>query len=133
MKSLVRFGRMAPIGFGILGALIAWRSGVVEGDWPWIIPLCVWSTGASIFSVSFIRPRWLLPIYQLLFGLGWLFLTAIGYLAMSLIFFLVLTPVALVFQIIHRDALHRKSEATAQSYWLPLVGDQPSESYYRQY
>ena len=37
---------------------------------------------------------------------------------LTIFFFLVLTPVALIFRLIGRDALHRKLDRDAPSYWI---------------
>lgn len=94
----------------------------------------------------------------LLFGLGlltfvstfvWLKLTRILYLGLTVItmpigfvvsffvmasfYFLILTPVGLVFRLIGRDRLYRKFDPDCKSYWVRHQSAKSAERYFRQF
>ena len=77
--------------------------------------------GIGIFLMVFgaSAPKLLKPIY-----LGWMGIAVVlGFfvtrIILTLFFFIVLTPVGLFFRLIGRDALHRKLDRDASTYWLP--------------
>lgn len=49
-----------------------------------------------------------------------------------LIYVFLFVPVALVFRCIGRDALHRKLDRAAKTYWTPKEAPKDLESYFRQ-
>ena len=57
----------------------------------------------------------------------------VGELAQLLIFLLIFTPMALIFRLIGRDALQRKIDHQASTYWQPKPQPRNSRSYYRQF
>ena len=57
----------------------------------------------------------------------------LSYLMMGALFYLLITPVGLLFRIIGRDPLHRRLEPEAESYWIPLGPRPPRERYFRQF
>jgi len=48
-------------------------------------------------------------------------------------YFLLLTPVALVFRLIGRDALCRRFDAATESYWVPHKPSEDMERYFHQF
>ncbi len=60
----------------------------------------------------------------------WLFIThkisvVVNFLLLSIMFFAVVTPVALFFRLIGRDPLNRKLDGKALSYWVPRTAEVP--------
>lgn len=53
-------------------------------------------------------------------------------LAMLLIYFAVFTPMAILFRLLGRDALQRRFEPAATSYWVPRNQPSGPEQYFRQ-
>ena len=52
---------------------------------------------------------------------------------MAIVFYVVLTPVGLIFRAIGRDPLHRRFEPTASTYWVPREPARDAQRYYRQF
>jgi hypothetical protein len=73
----------------------------------------------TVGPVGLIRPDWLRPIFVawmvLAFPIGW----TISLLMLGALYYLVFTPVALVFRLIGRDALRRSKGKAGASYWSP--------------
>jgi hypothetical protein len=123
---LRRFGIGLGVGFAILGMILSLRG---------------WPHGASLFGVSglflvigILLPRvltWLYPPWMAMTrAMGWLSTTLI----LSLIFYLVFTPIALVLRALGRDFLARRWDRDAPSYWVRReAGRPPASSYERQF
>jgi hypothetical protein len=80
-----------------------------------IIPTCV---------------RWIFVGWMTLaFPIGWL----VSQLMMAVMFYVILTPVALIFRIRGRDLLHRNRATNRTSYWLPKRSPEDVRSYFRQH
>jgi hypothetical protein len=74
--------------------------------------------------------RWLFVGWMVLaFPIGWLVSQSL----LALMFFGIITPVALVFRLRGRDLLHRKPAPERGSYWTPKPTPQDVRSYFRQY
>ncbi|MBI3865315.1 MAG: hypothetical protein HY290_25860 [Planctomycetia bacterium] len=89
--------------------------------------------GLVVTIVALVWPRAVKPLFigasLAAFPIG----LVVGELAMLLVFFLVFTPMALIFRLIGRDALQRKVDRQAKSYWQPKAQPKGAASYYRLY
>jgi hypothetical protein len=65
----------------------------------------------------------------LAFPIGWVVSEAM----LLLMYYGILTPVAVVFRLRGRDLLRRKVQVGAGTFWLPKVMPQDVRSYFRQY
>lgn len=68
----------------------------------------------------------------------WLFIThkislVVNFLLLGIMFYLVVTPVALVFRLVGRDPLNRKLDPKLPSYWVPRSGDPAAKSMQNQF
>jgi hypothetical protein len=89
---------------------------------------------ALVFGLlGLIKPvavRWLFVGWMVLaFPIGWL----LSLLMLLLMFFGVLTPVAVFFRLRGRDLLRRKCPSSEATFWLPKGNPQDVRSYFRQY
>ena len=57
----------------------------------------------------------------------------IGTLAMALTYYLLITPIGLVFRLFGRDLMHRKLDPEAETYWIERPPQVPPERYFRQF
>ena len=78
----------------------------------------LWQIGVALAVLGSLLPAVVKPLYY-----AWMSMAVVlGYVMtrviLTIFFFLVLTPVALVFRLIGRDALHRKIDRDAASYWI---------------
>ncbi|MDA8017087.1 MAG: SxtJ family membrane protein [Thermoanaerobaculia bacterium] len=105
-----KFGLLVGAVFLAIGAFVWWR----DVSW-WVVPVVL---GAPLVLLGAVFPRSLRVAY-----LGWMFLAVVlGFfvtrIILTVFFFLVITPVALFFKLIGRDALHRKLDREAETYWI---------------
>jgi hypothetical protein len=59
---------------------------------------------------------------------GWV----VSHLILGVMFFLVITPIALVFRLTGRDALRRRRMRHRATYWIPMQAEKDPRSYLRQ-
>lgn len=112
-RKLRRFGMASGVVFGglALAGHLAWA-------WPPALALGVGALGLGSGVLALLRPGANRPLYLLL-SVG---LHPVGILVsllmLALLFYGVLTPVSLVFRLMGRDALRRRRDPGARSYWI---------------
>ena len=78
----------------------------------------LWQIGVALAAVGTVVPIVLKPLFYawmtLALALGWVMTRVL----LTIFFFLVLTPVGLVFRLIGRDALTRKLDRDRTTYWI---------------
>jgi len=127
-KELAWFGLMFLAFFGLIGGVVWWRFGAPQ------VSYALWGGAAVIVVLYYAVPAIQKPLY-----LGWLYAAfpigwVISHVVMGIIYYLVITPIALIFKVMGRDALDRAVDKDAKTYWVEHrtgVGD-PSR-YYRQF
>ena len=87
----------------------------------------VWSltVAAVILTIALIRPALLAPFNRVWMKFGLLLHKITNPIIMGLIFFLAVTPTAVVMRAIGKDPLRRKFDKSAQSYWIERVPPGP--------
>ena len=104
--------------FGIqVGAVLA-----IVGLWPLAHggPPRLWALIASallLLSAAFV-PAWLQPVNRLWSRFGLLLGRVVTPLVMGLLFFLVVTPIALLLRLFGKDVLRLRKDDSASSYWV---------------
>ncbi len=105
------FGLTLLAVFGVVGALLAWRLESLAAA------RALWLTGALLAAVYYaVRPL-RVPLFRAWMAavtpIGW----AVSHALLALIYYLVLTPIGLVRRALGRDALDRRFDRSAPSYW----------------
>jgi hypothetical protein len=87
---------------------------------------------ALLGLAGLLAPRLVRPVYVglmvLTFPIGWV----MSHVLLGLVFYGVITPLALFFKLVGRDALARRFEPARESYWAPKRGAADMRSYFRQ-
>lgn len=90
------------------------------------------SLAGTLGFVGLVRPQALKWIYvgwmMTAFPIGWVISRAI----LAIIFFVIITPIALAFRVCGRDVLQLRRRSEQASYWLPKPEADP-RSYFRQF
>ena len=73
------------------------------------------------------------PLYIVLCLLAWPIGIVVNELLVALMFFAVFVPLGLVFRCLGRDALQRKIDPHASSYWQPKPQPKDAASYFRRW
>ncbi len=120
-----QFGYVGCVFFVLIATPFFWKGRAARGY------VC---TGISVFFIvfTFVSPRLMKIVYR-----GWMAVVGvIGWvnrqILLSLVFFLLFTPTALVLRLIGRDYMNRKFDPSAESYWMPREGGPPDRSRYEQ-
>lgn len=94
---------------------------VVVGLWPlighdaprwWAL-----AVGAAFLVVSLVRPALLQPLNRLWFRFGMLLHHVVNPLVMGFLFYLVVTPTALIVRALGKDSLRLRFDPEAETYW----------------
>ncbi len=95
--------------------------------------ILVLALGGAIFLCSLISPRVARILYIGLALVGMPIGLVVSLILLAAFYFLLLTPLALVFRLIGRDSLHRRFEANVTSYWVPHQAGEDTERYFHQF
>ena len=105
-----------------LGALLIWRHRAV--GWPGFV------IGAGILLTAFLAPRALKYFHRIwmtvALAMGWIMTNVI----LTLVFFLVVTPIGLLQRLFAKPAVNLAFKAGASSYWERRPGGQPTPAEY---
>ena len=127
-KQLQNFGKIALIATAVISLLLYVLKGTAI-QWA----LIIFAVGLIIFLSSIISLRLTRGIYVVLtavtFPIGWV----VSFTLLAIFYFLLLAPLGLIFRLMGRDALCRKFDATAESYWLSRQEPESPEQYFRQF
>ncbi len=93
----------------------------------------LWGVAAALAVMAVAYPPLLRPLHVAVsivtFPIGFV----VSHVLLAVVFFLVLTPVALVMRLIGRDTLTRCFEPDATSYWQPTETPTDPKRYFRQF
>lgn len=109
--------------FVIAGVYGAWRGG------PALTALLGLALATALVTIK--RDSWLTPLNRAWMTLGELMGRVVSPLVLGAIFFAVFTPVGLFMRALGRDAMCRKFEAKAPTYWVKRDPPGPPDGSYR--
>lgn len=127
-KQLRSFGKIALLITAIISLLLYVLKGV---SIPWA--LAIFAVGFTIFLISMISSRLTGMIYVVLMAVTFPIGLVVSFTLLAIFYFLLLAPLGLIFRLMGRDALCRKFDATAESYWLSRQEPESPEQYFRQF
>lgn len=104
------FGTLFTLLFALVGAYAWWRGNGVQ-LWPWAL-------SALTLLITLAQPAWLTPVNRAWMKLAELLNRIVSPVVLGMIFFGLFTPVAWVIRLAGRDAMKRRFEPAAASYWL---------------
>ena len=132
-RKLRQFGWICLGGFGLLGLIVALKTGAFQEIGKWTVPVALWVLATAAPVMGFVAPKGLKPVYQLLTLLSYPIGQLIGNLLLLLIFLLLFTPVALWFRIIRRDELKIRRPSAFPPSWMSYPDPRGMDSYFRQF
>jgi hypothetical protein len=124
-KTLGEFAEAGMFALGMVAAPLAYMRGQPR------VAVAFWTAGVLIRIVGLVRPERLKPVFLGLTLATWPIGWVVSRLAIGLLYFAVFTPIALVFRVVGRDALHRKIDPKAPTYWEPYRPNRGLERYLR--
>lgn len=136
-KMLRVFGRIGVVVFLLLAAIVLFAGkfmfwSVAPGA---VRPVTVSLAGLSVFCGLFAAaaPRVLWPLYIFMTVVFYPVGFVLGYVMMGVVYFLVITPIAVIFKIIGRDAMTREFDPSAETYWIKRRPPASVKRYLRQF
>jgi Kef-type K+ transport system membrane component KefB len=97
---------------GLFGLLLPWLLGRGIPVWPWIV-------GGVLILWGLLAPESLRPVYRIWMRFGLLLNKVTSPLIMSLVFFVVITPLGLLRRLAGRGQMTRGRDRSVKSYRLP--------------
>ncbi len=136
-RQLRHFGIAGAVILALLGAWVFFRHSIftiaLGPETAVTTATVLWSCAGTLLLFAAAVPAVLLPLYVVLAVAGWPIGFAVSILVMGVIYFLLITPLALFFRLIGRDPLHRTFLPDAETYWVD-VGQRPgADRYFRQF
>ncbi|HEX7880400.1 MAG TPA: SxtJ family membrane protein [Candidatus Eisenbacteria bacterium] len=136
-KHLRDFGWVALVVFGLLGAVVTWKHAIVgihlSEPATRTTAMVLWGLGALSGLLSMVRPEWNRFLYIGLMLAAFPIGFVVSHVIIAIIFFVIITPVGLVFRLMGRDALSRRFDRNAPSYWVDKKPVESVERYFRQF
>ncbi len=127
-RDLRIFGVLMLGFFALVGGIVRWR-----GTSPTVV-YTLWGIGVGLTALYYAAPPLQRKIY-----FGWLYAAypigfVVSHVVMGVVYFLVVTPIALVMRLMGRDALQRRIDRDAKTYWVEnRTGGRDPASYFRQF
>ena len=110
-RDLRKFGLMVGGVFAVLGLLFLWRH---KSYYPYFL----WP-GTGLIAAGAVWPRVLKWIYVGWMSLAFVLGFVMAHVILTLLFFLVITPIGLVARLFGQDFLRLKLDRNSKSYWIP--------------
>jgi Saxitoxin biosynthesis operon protein SxtJ len=131
------FGTACVVAFGSLGAWVLWRHsmfGISLGpETTQRVAVALWGLAVVCGVLRFVSPGWLRPLYVGLMAVSLPIGFVMSHVVVGIVFFGVVTPIALVFRLMGRDPLERKFDRGAATYWTRRSPVVDLARYYRQF
>ncbi|MHC4948146.1 MAG: SxtJ family membrane protein [Planctomycetota bacterium] len=120
------FGLIVLAFFGVVGGLVLWQTGSRPAT------AVLWAIGAAgclvYYAVGPLRRPMYLGWMHAVYPIGW----TVSHLVLAATYYLVLTPIGLVMRLLGRDAMKRRLEPQARTYWVEHDPAEPAR-YFRQF
>jgi hypothetical protein len=114
------FGFVFTAFFALVGAWSWWGGGSI---YPWSFALAL-----AMLATALVAPQVLTPFNRAWMKLGELLHPIANFIVLGAIFYLIFLPVGLAMRLAGRDALRRRFDRAAKSYWVPREPPGPDPS-----
>ncbi|MCA0871492.1 SxtJ family membrane protein [Seohaeicola saemankumensis] len=120
MGSDKSFGYVFSAVFAIIALFPLWGGGAPR--W-WALAI------AAVFGVvAVVKPDLLKPLNRLWFKFGMLLSLIVSPIVMAILFFITVTPIGLILQVVRKDPLNQKFDPDADSYWIDVTKQDTAKS-----
>jgi hypothetical protein len=126
-RELRQFSIALLVFTGAIGGILWWKLG------PNRISQTLWFGGPLLAALGLVVPKAIRPVFVglslLAFPIGYV----VGFVALALVYYLLITPIGLVFRLLGRDPLHRKPDSALGTYWISRGETPPAKRYFQQF
>ena len=99
---------------GIFGVFFPWLLDLDWPAWPWII-------AAPLWGLALIRPQWLRRIYRAWMHFGLLASRVMTPLVLGIVFFVMISPMAMIRRLAGKDSLQKLTDPSRKSYRIQSI------------
>lgn len=124
---LRKFGDVSLAMLVLLALVFRWRGMTAETG------LIMAAVGLVIYVLSRISAKLVKPLYLAMQAVGLPIGWVLSHVVLGIFYYLVLTPVGLVFRLIRRDPLQRRYDSEATTYWLEHRPTDSAKRYFNQF
>ena len=132
-RMLRQFAVIWLIGFTLVGCIVGWKLGVFHGSAKWTAPLVIWILAAVVGLFGILAPETVRPIYVGWMAIGWPIGYVVSHILFGVVYFVLFTSVAVFFRLVGRDALQRRFDKEAQTYWIKRAAMPSPKDYFNQF
>jgi hypothetical protein len=108
------------LGLAVVSSVLCWRG---------VLPVRTWGgfelVLAATAGLACVQPGWFRGYYRVSARLGFCSSQFVARVVLVLVFVLLITPLAVVFRLLGKDALHLKRSRDASTYWQPTKETSP--------
>ena len=127
-NELRKFGETSLAMLNVIALIFYWLDRLSA---VWSLYLC--AAGLVIFILSRTATRLVKPLYLLLYAMALPIGLILTHILMAGFYFIILTPIGLIFRLIRRDPLKRKFNPNAKTYWTPHRTPDSLKRYFNQF
>ena len=126
-KELLWFGPLMALFVGIIGWILIGQFDAER------VAYGLWIAAGALIVLYYLIPPFRAPIFR-----GWMYSVmpigwVVSHVLLSAIYYLLLTPIGLLMKLCRYDPMHRKFEASADSYWIARDTNRDKRSYFKQH
>lgn len=126
-RELRQFSGALLVATAAIGGLLWWKLGA-NG-----ISQVLWVGGPILATIGWLAPPVMRPVFigmsLLAFPIGYV----VGFIALAIVYYLLVAPIGLVFRLIGRDPLHRTFDRNSGTYWIRRTGRPSAKRYFQQF
>jgi len=111
-KEIRKFGLVIAIALGVIGSFVYVKFGNFN------VVGWLWGIGLLFLILGFILPSVLRPVYRIWMLLAYFIGGIVSRVILTVLFYVVLTPTALVLRLFGKDVLDQRFEKDRESYWI---------------
>ncbi len=126
-KTLKQFALIGLVGFPGVGAV---------AYWVWQLPalaVVLAGLGAAVWLLSMIHTASVRYVYVAMSVAAYPIGFVVSHTVLAAVYYLLFTPMGLVFKLIGRDALERRFDRQSESYWQPHPAANSPDRYFKQF
>ncbi|KKL83915.1 hypothetical protein LCGC14_1969970 [marine sediment metagenome] len=136
-RQLRWFGLAGVAVFGVVGAVIFFTHRIfwfeLSAPAARATGWALWAVAAGCGVLAPTVPAALRPLYVGLSIVALPIGLVVSHVLLGVVFYAAITPLALLFRLIGRDALHRRLDPDAKTYWTPREEARDIKRYFRQF
>ena len=111
-KEIRKFALVIAIAMGVIGIFISLKTHNLD------VSIWLWGIGLLFLILGFILPIILRPVYSLWMLLAYFIGGIVSRVILTVLFYVVLTPIGLVLRLLGKDILNQKLDKNQKSYWV---------------